>query len=111
MEKTSEPKKRNLQQRVVSSSLLLLIIYVVMFCFSLFSSMIQKNSTVSQVGIDFADYYTAGHMAVHGEFDHVYDISAHRATMEQLLGIKVPFTLPWRYPSVYLFYIVVKNLP
>lgn len=105
MEKTGEEKKTFPQKKITSYSFLLLIIYIIMFCFTLFSNIQQRNDSQSQIGIDYADYYTAGHMALSGDLDSVYDIDAHRTTMDKLLGIKVPFTLPWRYPPVFLLVI------
>lgn len=106
MEQTTKQPKFSQQQRIVVYSIVLFVIYLAMFSFFLLSDVLKNETNLSEFGIDFADYYTAGHMAISGELDNVYSVPAHRETMEQLLGTKVPFTLPWRYPPVFLMAIV-----
>ncbi len=106
MEQKDKQLKMPFQKRLVLYSLLLFVVFVTVFAVSLFIDTDATQENHFQIGIDFADYYTAGHMAISGELAHVYDVSAHRDAMAQLLGISVPFTLPWRYPPVFLMAIV-----
>lgn len=95
-----------MKKKIVVYSIMIFAIYILMFFFFLFSNVLDNGTGLSEFGIDFADYYTAGHMAMSGELDNVYSVPAHRASMEQLLGVVVPFTLPWRYPPVFLLAII-----
>ena len=106
MEQKDTQKKMPFSKRLVLYSILLFVVFVTVFAVSLFTDTDATQEDHFQIGIDFADYYTAGHMAISGELAHVYDVSSHRDAMAQLLGISVPFTLPWRYPPVFLMAIV-----
>lgn len=106
MEAREKQPRTSQQKRIVAYSIVLFAIYIAMFSYFLLSDVLKNETNLSEFGIDFADYYTAGHMAASGELDSVYSIPAHRETMEQLLGTTVPFTLPWRYPPVFLMAIV-----
>jgi len=99
-----------MKKKIVVYSIMIFAIYVLMYFFFLFSNVLDNGTGLSEFGIDFADYYTAGHMAISGELDNVYSVPAHRASMEQLLGVVVPFTLPWRYPPVFLLAIIPFSL-
>ena len=110
MEAKDKQPKASMKKKIVVYSIIIFAIYVLMFFFFLFSDVLDNGTGLSEFGIDFADYYTAGHMAISGELDNVYSVPAHRATMEQLLGVVVPFTLPWRYPPVFLLAIIPFSL-
>ncbi|HWQ97791.1 MAG TPA: glycosyltransferase family 87 protein [Clostridia bacterium] len=110
METKEKQPQISQQKRLVVYCILIFVIYVLMFFFFLFSNVLENGTGLSEFGIDFADYYTAGHMAISGELDSVYSVPAHRATMEQVLGVVVPFTLPWRYPPVFLLAIIPFSL-
>jgi len=110
METRDKQPKASMKKKIVVYSIMIFAIYVLMFLFFLFSGVLDNGTGLSEFGIDFADYYTAGHMAISGELDSVYSVPAHRASMEQLLGVVVPFTLPWRYPPVFLLAIIPFSL-
>lgn len=110
METRDKQPQATLKKKIVVYSIMIFAIYVLMFFFFLFSNVLDNGTGLSEFGIDFADYYTAGHMAISGELDNVYSVPAHRASMEQLLGVVVPFTLPWRYPPVFLLAIIPFSL-
>ncbi|GEM_PF-1990425 len=110
METKDKQPKASMKKKIVVYSIMIFAIYVLMFFFFLFSNVLDNGTGLSEFGIDFADYYTAGHMAISGELDNVYSVPAHRASMEQLLGVVVPFTLPWRYPPVFLLAIIPFSL-
>lgn len=106
METRDKQPQASMKKKIVVYSIMIFAIYILMFFFFLFSNVLDNGTGLSEFGIDFADYYTAGHMAMSGELDNVYSVPAHRASMEQLLGVVVPFTLPWRYPPVFLLAII-----
>ena len=110
METRDKQPQASMKKKIVVYSIMIFAIYVLLFFFILFSNVLDNGTGLSEFGIDFADYYTAGHMAISGELDNVYSVPAHRATMEQLLGVVVPFTLPWRYPPVFLLAIIPFSL-
>jgi len=56
-------------------------------------------------GIDYACFYTTGTMVSGGQTAQIYDLRAHHAALEQLLGT-VDFFLEWVYPPSFLLAVV-----
>lgn len=61
--------------------------------------LIDRNG--KPIGTDFSSYYAAGTMAREGRAVDVYDMAAHYARQQQILGTAVPY-YAWYYPPVFL---------
>lgn len=56
-------------------------------------------------GIDYACFYTTGTMVSDGQIAQIYDLRAHHAALEHLLGT-VDYFLEWVYPPSFLIAVV-----
>lgn len=55
----------------------------------------------AQFGVDYACFYTTGKMVSGGEIAQIYNLRAHHAALEEMLG-SVDFFLEWVYPPSFL---------
>ena len=91
-------------------SLIFFLAFVFLFLLALIRVTSASSVKGNLLGVDFADYYAAGKMVIAGDIAHVYDVPAHHAVLEQVLGKPTSLTLPWRYPPIFLLLIVPLTL-
>jgi hypothetical protein len=97
---------RRIETRLAIYSLIFFLMFVFLFLLSLIRVTYASSAKGNLLGVDFADYYAAGKMVIAGDIAHVYNVPAHHAVLEQVLGKPTSLTLPWRYPPIFLLLIV-----
>lgn len=61
-------------------------------------------------GNDFTFFWTAANLAVRGEFESAYDVTAFQTAYGQLLGVEIGDVTPWPYPPTYVLLILPFGL-
>ncbi len=93
------------ENRIIAYSILLFLIYLVFFVYFVFFWRGELRTLFSPFGVDFGLFYAAGKMTLSGQVVQIFNVQAHHAVIEQVLGLKLPYFLPWLYPPFFLLMI------
>jgi hypothetical protein len=82
-------------------SLILLAFYTIAAIgwIALSNGLVDRNG--KPIGTDFSSFYAAGSLALEGHTAGIYDIAAHYAREQQILGPATPY-YSWLYPPIFL---------